>query len=150
MSSRVPVRHTASRNDRHSFLRVPNRAPLFLEELALTHPVKGIDHCRPALRLGERCPQARHRPLERPQGLAPLEGTCSFVSAKPTPSGTTSVASTVPAKLPLSYPIVPLFEANKPDHSLTARTADRAVRYELRRFLAGIWLHWETLVRQAL
>ena len=43
-----------------------------------------------------------------------------------------------PAKFPLFDPIFPLFEHDRPDHGLTARTADRAVLVRLRRFLAGI------------
>ncbi len=43
-----------------------------------------------------------------------------------------------PAKFPLFDPVFPLFEHDKPDHGLTARTADRAVLVRLRRFLAGI------------
>ena len=55
-----------------------------------------------------------------------------------------------PAKLPLFDPIWPLFEPDRPDHGLTARTADRAAPVRLRRFLAGIRAIPEALVRQAL
>ena len=54
------------------------------------------------------------------------------------------------AKLPLFDPVVPLFEHDRPDHDLTARTADRAVLVRLRRFLAAIHVPSEGLVRQAL
>ena len=62
-----------------------------------------------------------------------------------------------PAKLPLFDPVFPLFdpvfplfEHDRPDHGLTARTADRAVLVRLRRFLAGIHVPSEGIVRQAL
>ena len=43
-----------------------------------------------------------------------------------------------PAKLPLFDPVFPPLEHGRPDHGVTARTADRAVLIELRRFLAVI------------
>ena len=49
-----------------------------------------------------------------------------------------------PAKFPLFDPVFPLFRHNRPDHGLTARTADRAVLIGLRRFLAGIHAILET------
>ena len=49
-----------------------------------------------------------------------------------------------PAKFPLFDPVFPLFEHDRPDHDLTARTADRAVLVRLRRFLAGIHAILET------
>ena len=54
--------------------------------------------------------------------------------------GMTGMSDSVngPAKLPLFAPIFPLFEPDRPGHGLTARTADRAVPVELRRFLALI------------
>lgn len=42
------------------------------------------------------------------------------------------------AKCPSFDPTCPLFEHDRPDHDLTAITADRAVLYELIRFLAVI------------
>ena len=48
------------------------------------------------------------------------------------------------AKCPPFDPICPLFEHDRPDHDLTARTADRAVLIELGRFLAGIHAILET------
>jgi len=44
----------------------------------------------------------------------------------------------LPAKCPPFEPIFPPFDHDRPDDDLTARTADRAVLYKLRRFLAGI------------
>ena len=42
----------------------------------------------------------------------------------------------LPAKCPPFEPIFPPFDHDRPDDDLTARTADRAVLYKLRRFLA--------------
>ena len=53
-------------------------------------------------------------------------------------------------ELPLFDPILPLFEHDRPDHALTARTADRAVLVRLGRFLAGIHVPSARIVRQAL
>ena len=68
------------------------------------------------------------------------------------PSNRTHARAAVngPAKLPLFDPVFPLFEHDRPDHGLTARTADRAVLVRLRRFLAGIHVPSEGIVRQAL
>ena len=76
-----------------------------------------------------------------------MEGTGSFMS----PNRALAMGSVNgPAKLPLFDPIFPLFEHDRPDHGLTARTADRAVLVRLRRFLAGIHVPSEGIVRQAL
>ena len=53
------------------------------------------------------------------------------------------------AKCPPFNPVFPLFEHGRPDHYLTARTADRAVLIEFRRFLAGIHAILETPVQRA-
>ena len=55
-----------------------------------------------------------------------------------------------PAKFPLFDPVFPLFEHDRPDHGLTARTADRAVLVRLRRFLAANHVPSGAVVRQAL
>ena len=47
-------------------------------------------------------------------------------------------AAARPAKFPLFDPILPVFEPDRPGHGFMARTADRAVLIELRRFLAVI------------
>ena len=49
--------------------------------------------------------------------------------------GDVRIGSTTPPQFPLFDPVFPLFEHDRPDHGLTARTADRAVPVELRRFL---------------
>jgi len=53
-------------------------------------------------------------------------------------------------RFPLFDPVVRLFWHDRPDHRLTARTADRAVPVRLRRFLAEIHVPSGTFVRQAL
>ena len=76
-----------------------------------------------------------------------VEGTGSFMPSNPYPC---EDSVNGPAKLPLSDPIFPLFEHDRPCHGVTARTADRAVLVRLRRFLAGIHVPSEGIVRQAL
>ena len=78
---------------------------------------------------------------------SPMEGTGSFMS----PNRAHAMGSVNgPAKLPLSDPVFPLFEHDRPDHGLTARTADRAVLVRLRRFLAANHVPSDGIVRQAL
>ena len=63
-----------------------------------------------------------------PDGLAPVEGTApSFRCTR------THVKSSVNGRLNARHfdPICPPFEHDRPDHGLTARTADRAVPVEL-------------------
>ena len=69
-----------------------------------------------------------------------VEGTGSFMPSNPYPC---EDSVNGPAKLPL-------FEHDRPCHGVTARTADRAVLVRLRRFLAGIHVPSEGIVRQAL
>ena len=47
-------------------------------------------------------------------------------------------AAACPVKCPPFDPVFPLFEPDRPDHDLTARSADRAVLIDFRRFLAEI------------
>ncbi|MYH48798.1 MAG: DDE-type integrase/transposase/recombinase, partial [Gammaproteobacteria bacterium] len=54
------------------------------------------------------------------------------------PTSWAGIAVNSPAKCWLFDPVFWLFEHNRFDHGLTARTADRAVHVELRRLLAGI------------
>ena len=53
------------------------------------------------------------------------------------------------AKCPPFGPVFPPIEHDRPKHGLTARTADRAVLYDFRRFLAGIHAILETPVQHA-
>ena len=59
-----------------------------------------------------------------PDSLAPVEGTAPSCRRTGTP---------IPVKGSVKCP---LFEHDRPDHGLTARTADRAVLIELRRLIA--------------
>ena len=68
-----------------------------------------------------------------PDSLAPVEGTAPSYRRTGTP-----VKGSVngPAKCPPFDPVFPPIEPDRPDHGLTARTADRAVLIDFRRFLA--------------
>ena len=55
-----------------------------------------------------------------------------------------------PDKVPPINPVLPPFEPDRPNHGLKARTADRAVLIELRRFLAGIRVLFAEIIRRAL
>lgn len=59
-------------------------------------------------------------------------------------------ATRLPAKLPLFDLVFPLFEHDGRDHGLAARNADRAVLVRLRRFLAGIRVPSQEIIRRAL
>ena len=78
--------------------------------------------------------------LSASRAASPVEGMGSFM-----PSNRAHGKGGVngPAKLPL-------FEHDRTDHGLTARTADRAVLVRLRRFLAAIHVPSEGIVSQAL
>ena len=76
----------------------------------------------------------------RPQRAERLAASRSTVSLEYSAPGSCHAKGSVngPAKLPPFEPAFPLFEHDRPDHGLTARTADRAVLVNLDDFLPRI------------
>ena len=112
--------------------RVAPTAPVGVGNVPSDRPVRrghhGVDRGAADLRAASTIAAARAEDRLLPDSLSPVEGTAPPHTVAPVPCEGQRQRS---AKCPLLDRICPLFEHDRPDHALTARTADRAVLIEL-------------------